>query len=634
MDDFERGLGGAEDALGRNEQIIDRTLRQLDLDTSGLGALREMRNWITASRPDLRRRSETIRAQQSKWSAGAGLLGGLSDFDETVYGKAGHDPDLYAAVTTVTQAAEKGEIDEQTLKALEKRKDDPAFTAGLMSALGAAGFRELMAKTVDHGDDRKVTRLQAALGAALGTTSSRLSPAWRDQLAPPVTANPKEAYAVALALKNGKADTSFLVAVARKLDAWDRARSKLPVSSPDVMVPLMEALGKNAAAAQDFFAKDATALKHFLTERSTQDGGKALGKALEAAMLVFRDHDGSPDQPSRGYLSAKLASEFAHLEAQRIDAGDPPESLIPAAITGRILAGYIADINRIAQSGTGTRVPAVWGADNPSIPQQDPWGAQFDLKELRQVMQEAFVDSSAFTPIIAAQAAFSSLAIDYGTAEKMAGRGDQVLMTNAKRIGAGFALITDAAGLAKIEKGAELDKTRQRNAKVLTAVVNTWLAIPQAGIWPVSSGVVGAWTGLIEDGFEGEAESNARSDANIAVNQTRTLLHDLTAQAMLKHGLFGTAESPAKTHPWESLEGLNKGDDPRANPNNFLEDDGQTLMSRNEMIRKGAANGTDNDQRLQAYERWLHEGPAGKTWQEVEDRLDLGFKSGFSQYQS
>ncbi|MEU6409933.1 hypothetical protein [Microbispora sp. NPDC046933] len=633
MDDFEHGLGRAEDALGRNEQIIDRTLRQLNLDTSGLGALREMRNWLTASRPDLRRRSETIRAQESEWSAGAGVPGGLNHFDETLYGKAAHNPDVYAAVTTVTQAAEKGEIDEKTLKALEKRKGDPAFAAGLMNALGAVGFRELMAKTVDHGDDRKVTRLQAALGAALGTASSRLSPAWRDQLTPPATANPKEAYAVALALKNGKADTSFLVAAARKLDAWDRARSKLPASSPDVMVPLMEALSENAAAAQDFFAKDATALKHFLTERYTQDGGKALGKALEAAMLTFRDHDGSPDQPSRGYLSALLASEFVHLQAQRIDAGDPPESLVPAPTTGRILAGYIIDINRVAQSGAGTSVPAVWGADNPSIPQQDPWGAQFDLKELRQVMQEAFVDSSAFAPVVAAQTAFSSLAIDYGAAEKTAGHGDHVLMTNAKRIGAGFALITDAAGLAKIEEGAELDKTQQRNVKVLTAMVNTGLAIPQSGTWPVTNGVVGAWTGMIEDSIEGEAESKARSDANVAVNETRTLLHDLTAQAMLKHGLFGTAASPANTHPWASLEGLSKGGDPRANPNNFLEDDGQTLMSRNEMISKGATNGIGKDQRLQAYERWLHEGPAGKTWQEVEDRLDLGFKSGFSQYQ-
>ncbi|WP_405086704.1 hypothetical protein [Microbispora sp. NBC_01389] len=412
LDDFERGLGRAEDSLGRNEQIIDRTLRQLGQDTSGLGALREMRNWLTTSRPDLRRRSETIRAQQGEWSAGAGATGGLRDFDESLYGRAAHDPDVYAAVTTLTEAVDKGEVDAKTLTALEKRKGDAAFATALMTSLGGAGFRELVAKAAEHGDDKKVQRLQAALGAALGTASSRFSPAWRDQLASPSPADPKQAYAVALALKNGKADTSFLVAVARKLDAWDRARSRQLTPSPDPMVPLMEALAADPAAAQDFFAKDATALKHFLTERYTQDGGAALGKALEASMLTFRDHDGTPSQPSRGYISAALASEFAHLEAQRIEVGDPPASLVPTTATGHILAGYISDINRVADSGSDPGAPGVRGADYSQMAGQDPWGAWFNKKELRSLLKENFSDSKAFTLVTVAQTAFAARLLD------------------------------------------------------------------------------------------------------------------------------------------------------------------------------------------------------------------------------
>ncbi len=633
MDDFERGLGRAEDALGRNEQIIDRTLRQLDLDTSGLGALREMRNWLTAGRPDLRRRSETIRAQQSEWSAGAGVPGGLSDFDETLYGKAARDPDVYAAVTSVTQAAEKGEIDEKTLKALEKREGDPTFAAGLMNALGAAGLRELMAKTVDHRDDRKVTRLQAALGAALGTASSRLTPAWRDQLTPPATANPKEAYAVALALKNGKADTSFLVAVARKLDAWDRARGKLPAASPDVMVPLMEALSKNAAAAQDFFTSDATTLKHFLTERYTQDGGKALGKALEAAMLTFRDHDGSPDQPSRGYLSAKLASEFAHLEAQRIDAGDPPESLVPAPTTGRILAGYIADIDWVADVGSDPVAPGVRGANYSHFAEKDQWGAQFNREDLRRLLKETFADPEAFSLVTVAQKTFSALLLDYGAREMATKNSDDGLQTNARRIGAGYGLITDAAGLGKIEKGKQLDEAQTIKVKAFNAVANTALGIPQKGTWPITAAVIGSWTGLLEDALKGKAESSARSNANATVDQTRNLVQDLTVTAMLKYKLFGPAEPATATHPWATLEGLQEGDDPRNNPNNFLKDDGRTLMTMDEMIDSKATNSTDKYRRVEAYKRWLYE-QSGKPWRDVREPLDSAFSSAFAQYES
>ena len=69
MDDFERGLGRAEDALGRNEPQIRSALQRLDLDTSGLSSLREVQSWIGTSRPDLRRRSETIRTERTEWGS-------------------------------------------------------------------------------------------------------------------------------------------------------------------------------------------------------------------------------------------------------------------------------------------------------------------------------------------------------------------------------------------------------------------------------------------------------------------------------------------------------------------------------------------------------------------------------------
>ncbi|AWS47574.1 hypothetical protein [Streptosporangium sp. 'caverna'] len=648
MDDFERGLGRAEDALGRNEPQIRSTLQRLDLDTSGLSSLREVQSWIETSRPDLRRRSETIRTERTEWGSAAGLPGELSAFDEALYGKAAHDPNVYAAIVKVTEAAENGEVDAKALAELEKRTGDATFAAALMNAMGAARFRKLMGKTVGHEGDKKVERLQIALGKTLGTASPKLSNAWRDELTSDLAIGWQEGYAISLALKyatskyagpeygasSGAVNTAFLLAVAKKVDAWDREASKFPVGTdPGVTVALMEALSLDPAAAQDFFAGDPTALKHYLTERGMRDGGEALGKALEAAMLTFRDHKGSPQAPSRGYLSAKLASEFVHLEAERIEAGNPSAFVKPAT-TGHILAGYVSDINYVAQKVGDIVAPGVRGADNPSASGQDPWGAQFNLEELRRVMKEAFADSKAFTPVLAAQTAFTGWLLDHGAAEMTAGRGDGALLTNAKQAGAGFGMITDAAGLAKIEEGKELDEAQQRNMKVLMAVVNTGLAIPQMGIGPFTIGAVGAWTGMIEDSAKGDAETKARVDANTVVDQTQALMRDLTAQAMLKRGAFGAAEPAAKTHPWASLEGLEKGDDPRENPNNFLKEDGRTLMTMDEMIDKTVTNGADKDQRLEAYRRWLYEGPSGRPWRDVEDRLDQGFSNGFSQYGS
>jgi hypothetical protein len=391
-------------------------------------------------------------------------------------------------------------------------------------------------------------------------------------------------------------------------------------------------IGRQPAVAQDFLTGNPAILPHLLGQ-DLNDGGKALGKALEAATLTFRDHDGTPQNPSRGYLSAQLASQFIHLEAQRIDKGQLPNSFVAPASTGRILAGYINDINFAAQRGREPLEPGVHGVDDSNAPGQDPWGARFDVQDLRLVMQEAFAAEGAFAPVLAAQTGQAKRLLDHGASEMAIGQGSKTLMANAQQIGAGFGLITDAAGLAKIQEAKDLDEAQERNAKLLMAAVNSGLAFPQAGSWPIAAGVMGAWTGLIEDSFKGDAEMKARGEANTSVDRTRTLLYDLTAQAMLKHGLFGSADPAAKTHPWASLEGLRDGDDPRDNANNFLKEDGRTLMTMDEMIDKTATNSTDKYRRVDAFDRWLHR-EAGKPWLDVKLPLSQSFSDGFTQYGS
>ncbi|MEO3859050.1 DUF6571 family protein [Acrocarpospora sp. B8E8] len=630
MDEFEKGLGRAGNTLSANELHIRRALTRLDLDTSGLAALRELQNWISSKRPELRRRNETIQAVRLDWGPGSGPTSGLTAFDEGLYNKAANDPEVYAAAMALDETTRDGQITEKSLTALEKRITDPVFSTTLMYALGTRTFHDLLAKTTDPADDANAQRLQAALGKALATASPRLSTAWRNELTADLSGRH---YALSRALAHGTFDAAFLLDVARKIDAkiHQPLRSDEPaVVSPgafrDSMVGVMTALARDPAAAQDFFTQDPTALKRYMTGLRVGDG-KALSAALEAATLTFRDHDGSAEHPSRGYLSAKLTSELIHLESERIRAGDPPK-ITPTAV-GTILAGYITDVSRVASTDTDETL-GVFGGDSPLLPERESWGARFRTNDLRIVMEQSFQDDEkAFLAVAGAETVWANKLIDHSASEMAASGNISLFVVNANTIGRGFGFITNAAGIARIREGQERDEAQERNMRALMALVNTGLAIPQTASWPITSGVVGAWTGAIEDAAKGDAREKAVRIANTSVEETQFLIHQLAAQAMLNHGLFGSADPPAKTHPWASLTDLQPGQDPRTAPSNFLKDDGKTLMTRREML-----NATDgNPAAYDEYRMWLYQNDSSKTWLDIKRDLDIGFSGGFAKFQ-
>ena len=69
------------------------------------------------------------------------------------------------------------------LAELEGRAGDADFATALMHALGATGFRTVLATTGKGTDRAAAQRLQAALGKALHPAASpRLDAAWRAEL--------------------------------------------------------------------------------------------------------------------------------------------------------------------------------------------------------------------------------------------------------------------------------------------------------------------------------------------------------------------------------------------------------------------------------------------------------------------
>jgi hypothetical protein len=346
--------------------------------------------------------------------------------------------------------------------------------------------------------------------------------------------------------------------------------------------------------------------------------------------MTYRDRAGTAQEPSPGFNSAKIASDFIHWEARRVLAGTEGPSFATTGTTARILAAYINDVSRAAKTPRLSDSNVSGFSRTHLAADDEVWSATFRREDLRKVMEDAFKhDPKALAAVTAAQTAWSRNLLDHGAAQAAEGKGTDALIANAKEAGAGFGLITDASGLATIQKGKDLDEAQERNIKITMAAVNTGLAIPQTAAWAITASALGSWTSLIEDAAKTEKNQNrAVYDANTAMDKTKFLLDQLAADAMLKHGLFGKGEPAATTHPWGSLEGLGKGEDPRKSPNNFLKDDGESLMTLGEM----APYEDDIQPRLDAYEKWLYDDGAGKRWKEVADELDKGYEAGFSEF--
>ncbi|MEV4374026.1 DUF6571 family protein [Nonomuraea sp. NPDC049637] len=618
MDQFEKALGRAGDLFRRNEPLVRRVMEKLELDVSGLGAMREAGSWIHAKTPELRRRNDAIQAVNEIW--GPKGAGALIELDEEIHKKVSYDPDAYAAAAYLNGAADAEEVDDKTLDQLEKHAGDASFALKLMNAMGPERVRRLLARTDRQG--KKPQRLQGALGKVLGSASAQLSTQWRNDLTTNLARTTQAG--IAAALKHGTFNSSFLLEVARKLDDAERKQAMHHGVERHPMADVMEALSKNPEAAQGFFA-DNDRLKYYTTTLPLGDGGVAVGKALEAATMSLRDRAGSAAQPSSGYRSADLASTLIHLEFDQINAGRPQESFVAPASIGRILAAYIPDVDRAA-TGQFAK-PGVYQEDHPGMPGKEPWGAKFDREELSAVMKDVFTkDDKAFGVVMAAQTAWSGALFDHGAARIAATRNKGTLITAATEAGTAFGMLVHAAGIGKIEEGRELDETQKRNMKILMAVVNTGLSFPQTGAWPITAGVVGAWGGLIEDSVQGAAEKQAVSSANFTSRQTRELVRQLGVQAMFNHGMFGSSDPPAKSHPWASLTDLAPGADPRNASNNFVEDDGKTLKTLGEMMK--------SDQRpYNAYNAWLRR-PENNPWVDLEvgQSLDQAFDNGFPDF--
>ncbi|TMR93040.1 hypothetical protein [Nonomuraea basaltis] len=636
---------------------LSNALRSIDTSMSGPGLLKDLGFQIAQRIPDLQRRLDLIVATQK-----IGLDKGVVWADETLWASNSPASGAAAAKSVADQlrrakkdAAFVGGQDaltRETLELLEKHKHDPYFAVAFAKEMPPKELRALLRDLYSSDRDSRrslhkdwkeppssdVDRLVAALSVTLGTASRgvgdmKLPKGYADELIAS-DGEPLSDHVVNRLLQYGTFDDAFLLDIANKV--FDNERK--PRGEQQEMIGfgpgLAAALANNPRVAQDFFADPTRKpLAFLMREKYWGSGEHELGRAIEAATTRFRDN-GQPPGSSRGYKSALIASWAIHFWADPRAQFALPDTRQSAA---RVFAAYIGDVNRISP-----RNPDYLGVNplpdpDSILPGKQPYGAVFGHDESKRAMIWAFKDPEALKTVIAAHGKYSVMALDAQAAQvaqankdafnawrkshpnatqaeidaqqqkilrgNMAGHTAEEFKARVFGLSKSLHFIVDAGNQSEINVADARDKTNKTMRDVAASTVK--LMLTPTGEWVV------AGYEFLEDNFGDQIKTDegtkAREKAATALETSETMFRDLTADAMMRHGLFGDGTAAATTHPHTS-ENYAKGSE-----RDFLRDG--EILPRSAMTTK---------QRL-AYEDWLEQGPASGMFKEVNDAVGDGF---------
>ncbi|WP_219500149.1 hypothetical protein [Nonomuraea ceibae] len=633
---------------------IGNALRSIGTAMSGPGLLRDIGFQIAERAPDLQRRLDLIIATQK-----IGLDKGIVWADESLW--VSHSPAGGAAVAKsladkLRQAWKQRDFSDkaataEVLDLLAKHQQDPYFAVAFANEMRPRELKALLAdfhrfsQGNPHSRDWKdppstdVDRLAAALSVALGTASRgvgdmRLPKGYTDEL----VANQDEALTglvVNRLLQHGVFDDAFVRDLTNKV--YDNTQKP-----PGERQPMMgfgpgiaAALANNPRVAQDFFTDPTRKPLAFLMQQNRWSGGNhEVGRAIEAATMTYRDN-GQPPGTSRGYKSALIASWAVHFWADRKAHKTLPDTKQSAA---RVFAAYIGDVHRIADDEVKESMGVTAKPDaDPNLPGKQPYGATFERDDVKAAMTWAFSDDKAFKTVAEAHGEYSQMVLDAQAAQikrsvesdlaawhdshpqasdaemdvqrqkliesRMSGSSSQEFNARVFDLSNSLYLIADAGNVANIN---EADRNDKNNEALKDAVTRTLkLTLTPAGQWTAPT--FEFIESYVSDGIEFNEGEKARRDAVTATDMTQNMFRDITAGAMMRHGLFGDSSVPAVTHPY-AHENYAKG-----SAGDFLKD-GQ-IIPRSAMTTA----------QEHAYIEWLKHSPASR----VFHATDLSFRAGF-----
>lgn len=631
---------------------IDSALRTVGTSMTGPGLLRDIGSQIAARAPDLQRRLDLIIATQK-----IGLDKGVVWADESLWvssSPAGGRAIAKSVADQLREAARLSGVNDKVvtselLDLLEKHQHDPYFAVAFANEMGPKELRAVLAKLhrpsaesrANRGPNDPLTteaeRLFRTLSVTLGTASRgvgdmKLPKGYAEEL---LTSQdePMAGSIVNRLLRYGSFDDAFLLDLVSKV--YDSTRMPSDEAQPIRFGPgIAAALANNPRVAQDFFTDPVRKpLSYLMRENNWAGESQEMGRAIEAATTVYRDH-GQPPGSSRGYKSALIASWAIHFWADPRAQWAMPDSRQSAA---RVFSAYIGDINRISPEAKDFIGVNPLPDPDPLLPGKQPYGASFDDEATQKVMTWAFDDTEALKTVMASHGKYSVMVLDAQAAqikkeneallndwhrthpdaskveidaqrqmilkERMTGFGGKLFTARVADLSTSLKFIVDAGNQADINAADARDRTRDVWKKV--AIDTLKLTVTPAGDWVVA-GVEQLGDVLTEE-IKSEDGKIARRNAETTLSTSQNMFRDLIADAMMRHGLFG--EATTDTHPHGS--------------ENYAKDTPQDFVRDGHLLPRSMM--TDDQDR--AYLEWLKLSPASGLFRDAQDAVADGFRN-------
>ncbi|SEK31046.1 hypothetical protein SAMN05660976_00230 [Nonomuraea pusilla] len=629
---------------------INSALQAVGTSMSGPGLLKDIGAQIAERVPDLQRRLDLIIATQ-KISLDKGVIWA----DESLwvsYTPAGGAAAAKTVADELRQARQnfpflQRPLSDKTLDELEKHRNDPYFAVAFAKEMPPKELKALLTdldraqdSNQDHDATTDVGRLMKAVGSILGTASRgvgdmKLPKDYVDQLI--ANEDARHSRIVNDLLRHGTFDDAFLLDLARKV--YDNAQQDR-ANQTDIITfrsGLAAALANNPRVAQDFFADPARKPLAFLMRQNNWAGGsRDLGRAIEAATMTYRDNT-QPPETSRGYKSALIASWAVHFWSDPKAQWVLPDTRQSAA---RVLAAYISDVQRVpGNTGKETMGVTPLADPDPNLAGKQPYGALFEAATMKNMMTWAFTDPEALKTVVEAQGRYSLMVLDAQAAEikaandqalrkwihenpgatkteisaqrqkiledSMTSGGAEEFKAKVLALSQSLHLVVDAGNLADIKEADRKDKAREAFKDALASTLKLVLT-------PAGDATVAGYEWIesnMGDRIKFEDGKKAREIAESTLIESQNLFKDLTAGAMMRHGLFGDESSPGSTHP-HAFENYAKG-----SPGDFLSATGQ-------LIPRSAMNATQE----YAYLEWLQHSKASRIFHDTDNAVQSGFR--------
>jgi len=616
---------------------LSSILGQVDVDSSPASGLGKVNAWMSGAVPGLKRRLALAQAIEAQHPSLHGVVPDDAQFEAQLSTLNPTEAQNRGAADAKKLVDTHGKLDAKLIAEINKYKNDPYFAAGFANAASPTDLANVVLQAsrqrdsiTNYGpyDPKSLSDWQQAYGDLLDAVGSTVGTAtnntgtlalpddYAKQWADTITVGSTkpggddrvyygQAAAASLLLRYGTFSTGFLDTVSSSVYDYERANGKhgqvwgprsqindsyagpyLPDGThiTDPLANIMQALGHNPQAAQDFFDVGGDGkktefeingqnvqvndrLKYLVLDRTWSpdkgsDSGDGLGNALQAATTYFRD------QSNNGRISATIASQTFALIGSYTGHGKSDGGLFGIGShqgwkmwTGmrdsvaNIVASYAPDLIRMEGGRTPAKNPfdGSWLAngdeDNSLFPPNGPIGAWLNDEFMKKVLGTLGEDPNNLDIVTAGVTAAGKLTLTYGVQQALKNDPNAAVdiitaHENVPGINGPAESLANTLSFV-ITNGYQGDRDNQefqkKRAENLSKALGIALSLPALDL-PEGH----EWTGFLIDQAKDVAlekigegpDQDAKGTYNASASDNQTKLTELTLNTLLANGYF------------------------------------------------------------------------------------------------